>query len=99
MKNPYDLPLNKDITTRFVPKIIALMVYLGTLCAVFTLFMIHSASSWEKQFTTHLSIEIPSTDTSSSSLFQTKVLALLKKTPGIHHGAPVPQKEMAALFQ
>lgn len=94
-----DLPLNKDITARFVPKIIALMVYLGTLCFVFTLFMLHSAASWEEGFTTHLSIEIPTLEGTSSSFLQSKVLELLKKTPGIDQAAAVPQKEMASLFR
>lgn len=99
MSTHYDLPLNKDITAHFVPKIVALMVYLGTLCFVFTLFMVHSASSWEKEFTTHLSIEIPTLENSSSSLLQSKVLNILKQTPGVQEAAAVPQKEMAALFR
>lgn len=99
MSTQYDLPLNKDITARFVPKIVALMVYLGTLCFVFTLFMIHSGSSWEKEFTTHLSIEIPTLENSSSSLLQSKVLDLLNRTPGVQYAAAVPQKEMATLFR
>lgn len=98
MNNQYDLPLNKDITARFVPKIVALMVYLGTLCFVFTLFMMHSADLWEKDFTTHLSIEIPTLKDISSSSLQPKVLALLNKNPTIQQAAVVPQKEMATLF-
>src|SRR5476651_1949064 len=98
MTNHYDLPLNKDITARFVPKIVALMVYLGTLCFVFTLFMIHSTSLWEKEFTTHLSLELPISNGVSPSPLQHKVFELLNKTPGIQHAAVVPQKEMVALF-
>lgn len=99
MRNRYDLPLNKDITARFVPKIVALMVYLGTLCFVFTLFMIHSASSWENGFTTHLSIEIPIVNNTSSSALQSKVFELLTRTPGVKHAAVVSQKEMTSLFR
>ena len=99
MTNHSDLPLNKDITARFVPKIVALMVYLGTLCFVFTLFMIHSSSSWKQGFTTQLSIEIPALENTSSNFLQSQVLDLLKKTPGIEHAAAVPQKEMATLFR
>jgi cell division transport system permease protein len=99
VKHPDDLPLNKDMTARFAPKVIALMVYLGTLCFVFTLFMVHSSTSWEQEFTTHLSIEIPSVDNASSTLLQEDVLDLLKETPGIQKAAPVPQKEMASLFR
>jgi cell division transport system permease protein len=99
MSNPYDLPLNKDITARFVPKIIALMVYLGTLCFVFTLFMLHSSSLWEKKFTTHLSIEIPTINETSSTSLQGKVLELLNGTPEIQQAKAVPQKDMVDLFR
>ncbi|HUX79761.1 MAG TPA: hypothetical protein VMW10_08480 [Alphaproteobacteria bacterium] len=98
MNNRQDLPLKKDIAASFVPKIVALMVYLGTLCFVFTLFMIYSTHSWESQFTHDLSIEIPTLPGSSSSVLQSRVLQLLNKTPGIKHAAAVPQKEMANLF-
>lgn len=99
MSHQYDLPLNKDIAARFVPKIVALMVYLGTLCFVFTLFMVHSTVSWQKQLTTHLSIEMPSLNGTSSSALQSKVFGLLNQTPGVQHAASVPQKDMASLFR
>lgn len=93
MREQYDLPLNKDITARFVPKIVALMVYLGTLCFVFTLFMVHSSLSWHRQLTTHLSIELP------TNAVESRALNLLKETPGVAQATPVPQKEMASLFR
>ena len=98
MTRQQDLPLKKDIAARFVPKIVTLMVYLGTLCFVFTLFMIHSAHSWETQFTTHLSIEIPTLPEPSPGTLQSRVLQLLNRTPGVHHAVAVPQKEMETLF-
>ncbi len=97
--NRQDLPLKNDIAARFVPKIVALMVYLGTLCFVFTLFMVHSTESWEKQFSTQLTLEIPTTNKASSAVLQTRVLQLLQRTPGILNATPVPHKEMADLLQ
>jgi cell division transport system permease protein len=99
MKYQMDLPLHQDITARFVPKIVALMVYLGSLCFVFTLFMIHSSSSWEKEFTTHLSVEIPSLNDAPATALQNKVLKLLDQTPGVGQATVVPQKEMGDLFR
>ncbi|MBA3813072.1 MAG: hypothetical protein H0X26_01045 [Alphaproteobacteria bacterium] len=98
MSHHHDLPLNKDITARFVPKIVALMVYLGTLCFVFTLFMIHSSALWENQLTTPLSVEMPTLKTTEANSLPSRVLDLLNQTPGIQHAAVVPQKEMASLF-
>ncbi|OJW54002.1 MAG: hypothetical protein BGO67_08025 [Alphaproteobacteria bacterium 41-28] len=98
MNNRQDLPLKNDIAARFVPKIVALMVYLGTLCFVFTLFMIHSTHSWESQFSSDLSIEIPTFPGTPSGMLQSRVLQLLNNTPGVRHAVAVPQKDMANLF-
>jgi len=98
MNNHQDLPLKNDIAARFVPKIVALMVYLGTLCLIFTLFMMNSSRVWQDQFTTQLSIEIPTFQGTSSSALQTRVLHLLNKTPGIQKATPIPETEMTSLF-
>jgi len=98
MNNRHDLPLKNDIAARFVPKIVALMVYLGTLCFVFTLFMIQSTHSWESQLTTHLSVEIPTLPGTGSGALQSKVIQLLNRTPGVQHATAVSQKEMTTLF-
>ena len=99
MKKDQDLPLNNDIAARFVPKIVILMVYLGTLCFTFTFFMIHSTRHWEEKLTTDLSIEIPVLSDASSPNPQTQVLDLLKRTPGVEKVEVVPQSEMKTLFQ
>lgn len=98
MNTRQDLPLKNDIAASFVPKIVALMVYLGTLCFVFTLFMIHTTDSWESQFTSDLSIEIPTFPGIPSSALHSQVLQLLSKTPGVQQAAAVPQNDMANLF-
>lgn len=99
MKSSQDLPLKNDIAARFLPIIVGLMVYLGTLCFVFTLFLFQSTSLWEQQFTTHLTIEIPAPPAHiSSATLQARVLQLLNKTPGIGQASAVPQKEIEKLL-
>ena len=98
MNKRQDLPLKNDVAARFVPKIVALMVYVGTLCFVFTLFMTHTARVWETQFATQLSIEIPTFSDNASNAVQERVVQLLNKTPGVQHVTSVPQKEMENLF-
>lgn len=99
MNNQNDLPLGNDIAARFVPKIVGLMVYLGSLCFVFTLFMFYATHSWEMQLATDLSIEIPTFSGTSSSVLESRVLHLLNRTPGIQEAKVIPQNEMANLFQ
>jgi len=98
MNKDQALPLKNDIAARFVPKIVILMVYLGTLCFTFTFFMIHSTLLWEEKLTTHLSIEIPHFSGAPNNDLQTQVTALLQKTPGINRVEVVPEIEMKKLF-
>lgn len=99
MSHSQDLPLKNDIASRFLPIIIGLMVYLGTLCFIFTLFIFQSTHSWQKQFTTHLTIEVPPSLHASSATLQARVLQLLNKTPGVEQAAIVPQKDVEKLLQ
>jgi len=93
-----DLPLKNDIAARFLPLIVGLMVYLGTLCLVFTLFITQTTRSWEMQFTSHLTVEIPTSPTLASGPLQAQVLTLLKQTPGIRQASAVPPKDLEKLL-
>ena len=98
MNNRQDLPLKNDIAARFLPIIIGLMVYLGTLCLVFTLFIVQTTRAWETQFSTQLTIEMPALPQVASGPLQAQVFALLKKTPGVRQASAVPPKEMEKLL-
>ena len=97
MKSRHDLPLKNDIAARFVPQIVAAMVYLGTLCFVFALFILHTTYTWEKDLNTDLSVEIsPLAEVPLSSL-QSQVMTLLDKTPGVQKATVVPQQDLSTL--
>lgn len=98
MRMQQDLPLRKDIAARFVPKIIGLMVYLGSLCFVFTLFMFFATYTWEQELTTDISIEIPTFSNQSSLELEKKALDVLKNTPGVQEAKVIPQSELMSLF-
>ncbi|MBS0271397.1 MAG: hypothetical protein JSR85_01970 [Proteobacteria bacterium] len=99
MNNRHDLPLKDDAAARFVPAIIALMVYLGTLCFVFTLFLLHSTHSWESQLTTDLTIEIPVFQGIASAPLESRVLQVVTQTPGVQRALTVSQEEMIHMFR
>ena len=99
MNNRHDLPLTYDIAARFLPIIVGLMVYLGCLCCVFTFFVFDATHSWEKQLTTHITIEIPTLPGKSVDALQAQVLQLLNKTPGIRQATVVPQGELESLLK
>lgn len=95
MNNSQDLPLKNDIAARFLPLIIGLMVYVGTLCFVFTLFILSATHLWESQLKTQLTLEVPA----SSAPLQAQVLQVLNKTPGVQQASAVPKKEVETLLQ
>lgn len=99
MKTRQDLPLNHDIAARFLPIIVGLMVYLGSLCCVFTFFVFDATHSWKKQLTTHVTLEIPTFPGESSDILQARVLQLLNKTPGVQQAAAVPPRELEGLLR
>jgi cell division transport system permease protein len=93
MNNSQDLPLKNDIAARFLPLIIGLMVYVGTLCFVFTLFILSATHLWENQLRTQITLEVPAPS------LQAQVLQVLSKTPGVQQAAAVPKKEVETLLQ
>lgn len=93
MNNSQDLPLKNDIAARFLPLIIGSMVYVGTLCFVFTLFILSATHLWENQLRTQITLEVP------TSSLQAQVLQVLSKTPGVQQAAAVPKKEVETLLQ
>lgn len=98
MKRQQDLPLKKGIAARFLPQIVGLMMYLGTLCFVFTLFMVQATQSWKNELTTQLTLEIPTTLGGASTALQSRILEVLTRTPGIQSATVVPQKEVTDLL-
>lgn len=98
MRLQRDLPLRKDIAAHFVPKIVGLMVYLGSLCFVFTLFMLFVTLNWEQELTTDISIEIPTFSSQSASELENKALDILKRSPDVEDAKVIPQDEMMNLF-
>jgi len=55
-----DLPLKSDPANRFLPWIVALMVYLATLSLVIAFSVSSLIQQWETGFQSHITIEIPS---------------------------------------
>jgi cell division transport system permease protein len=75
-----DLPFRRDASGRFLPWIIALMVYLAALGGVAMMSLGDTLGEWDKSLTSTLTLQVPA-DTSPARLEMT--LALLRQTPGI----------------
>ncbi|MEI8320926.1 MAG: hypothetical protein WCG05_02815 [Alphaproteobacteria bacterium] len=83
-----DLPLKSDPANRFLPWIVALMVYLATLSLVIAFSVSSLIQQWETGFQSHITIEIPSNPMANpGSALQDQVIqdtiALLEKIPEV----------------
>lgn len=98
----YDIPLKRDATGRFLPWIIALMVYLATLALAASMVLSGLAQRWDTGLSDSLTIQVsPLPDAAAGSL-QTRteqVQRLLETLPGVEAVRPVPREEALALVE
>lgn len=91
-----DLPFERDQSTRFLPWIVALMVFLGALMFAGALIVADTVDSWDSTLTGRMTVQIPdgaATDEATESL-----LGRLRATPGVTDARPVPEEEARALL-
>lgn len=82
-KSFHDLPLNADPSSRLLPLIVGLMIYLATL-SVTALVSVHLyVTSLTSKAVDHLMIVIPAEESDTPSLMENSVTHLLSHTPGI----------------
>jgi cell division transport system permease protein len=99
-----DLPTANDATTRFVPMLIALMVFLGVL-ALAGLMVLHGLSArWERDIKGTLTVQVPvvMSGPEAESRGHAKIEAILNvlsETPGVLHAEPLPRDRIVALLE
>ncbi|MFX4219582.1 MAG: cell division protein FtsX [Thalassobaculum sp.] len=93
-----DLALGRDSSTRFLPGLLAVMVYLAALATVGALAARGFVSDWDARLSAAATIQIPPIDGLSQQERLDSVLRLLRVTPGIASVEPMPPAESAALL-
>lgn len=91
-----DLPFERDQSTRFLPWIVALMVFLGVLMFAAALVVSSAVDAWDNTLTGRMTVQIAqnaANDEATRSL-----AALLEQTPGIAAVRIVPDAEARALL-
>jgi len=91
-----DLPFERDQSTRFLPWIVALMVFLGALMFAGALVVSDTIDSWNSTLTGRMTVQVPH-DVAGDAATGTLV-TLLGATPGITGVRPVPASEARALL-
>ena len=100
-----DVPLNADPSGRFVPWIVALMVYLATLSLMVALSISALINRWDSGVSARLTVEIP-----ASNLFNPaadyertqvrgKIVQALLRTPGIGSVRTLPRQEILSTLK
>jgi len=91
-----DLPFERDQSTRFLPWIVALMVFLGVLMFAAALVVSNAVDTWDSTLTGRMTVQIPQSTASDET---TQALAgILEKTPGVSGVRIVPDSEARALL-
>ncbi len=75
-----DLPLGRDASGRFLPWIVALMVYLAALGGAGLVLLGDALHDWDRALATTLTLQVPADATAARV---ETVLALLRQTPGV----------------
>jgi cell division transport system permease protein len=91
-----DLPLRQDASGRFLPWIIALMVYLAATGGVALMWLDDSLDDWDKMLSSSLTVQVPA----DASLARVEmVLGTLRQTRGVVTAHPLDPAETAHLLE
>lgn len=91
-----DLPLRRDASGRFLPWIIALMVYLAAMGGIGLIWLGEALSQWDEALAGTLTLQIPA-DTSQPRIEM--ALGALRQTKGVISTRLLPPEETARLLQ
>ncbi len=95
-----DLPLDKDALSRFLPWLIAFMVFLAVLAMAGVLVLNATAARWDKGITGTLTVQIvPDDDPSRDDDRLQKVLKILAETPEVDRFETLGDDKLLALLE
>lgn len=98
----YDLPLERDVTGRFLPWIIALMVWLAMLALAGAMAVSGMADRWDKGLAGTLTVQVPpgagGSEAGTPDRRVEAALELLRATPGVAAAEPLGGGELSDLL-
>ena len=97
-----DLPLDRDPSGRFLPWLIALMVYLAALALVCAMAMGKMVERWDSGLSGSITVQVPPPETSAPGAQEAvivKVVELLLDTKGVHSAEVLEADEIATLLE
>lgn len=95
-----DLPLNRDGSVRFLPWIVALMVYLASLSLAGAVMVRNVVERWDRGLSGTLTVELPAAPASGKDDGAVPIaLKVLRETPGVLSATPLDQRRTVELLQ
>ncbi len=91
-----DLPFERDQSTRFLPWIVALMVFLGALMFAGALVVAGTIEAWDSDLTGRMTVQVPQATANETT--NERLLAMLRQTPGVTRAEAVPAETVRALL-
>ena len=93
-----EIPFDRDGSGRFLPALIALMVYFAALATSGALALDQALQHWSSGLAGTLTVELPAADDKAKDQFPA-ALAALKATPGIVSATPLERAQIAKLLE
>ena len=95
-----DLPLERDQISRFLPWLVAFLVYLGVLSLATMLALGGVADRWSVGIADTWTVEVPTGDSGATgSAEMSRVIDVLRSTPGVLRAEPMPRARILALVE
>ena len=92
-----DLPFERDQATRFLPWIVALMVFLGALALAAATAIGSAIERWDSDLTGRITVQVPADEANPTALAQ--LVEALTQTPGITRAEPLSDAAIRALVE
>ncbi len=100
VRRQFDLPFADDGSGRFLPWMIALMVYLASLATVAALTTREVVERWNAGLEGTATVEVgPAADDATTEVLVAQAIAVLRNTPGVAAADPVPADEIGRLLE
>lgn len=96
------LPLSRDAASRFLPWLIAFMVWLAAMAMAAVMALSAMSGDWQQGLTGTLTVQIVPQGDETAEVMDARVaaaLALLRRTPGIASADPIPHSRVLELLE
>lgn len=95
LRRRHDMPFERDGSSRFLPWIVALMVYLSALALAGAILLHEGLGRWDQSLKGVVTVEVPAASADRIDL----VLAQLRETPGVLEARALDEAETAKLLE